>query len=153
VRGAQREPSVASGRFVRSGVADLVKGAFDEIFTLFADVVIDGGHRLDRAGGGAGEGELAIGDFTLVEDEWAVAQNDKAAVGELAAFVFVEIEDDFFVGEFVFGDFHRMVRVVGIGFVSLMNTRGVYERSCRDFLLLLSFRMATDISVICSVLE
>ncbi len=80
----------------------MVEGAFDELFALLADVVVDGGHRLDRAGGGAGEGELAIGDLALVEGEGTVAEDDKAAVREFAAFVFVEIEDHFFAIEFVF---------------------------------------------------
>jgi hypothetical protein len=90
---------------VSFGIADLFEGAFDELLALLADVVIDGGHRLDRAGGGSGEGELAVGHLALVEREWAVAEDDEAAVGELAAFVLMEIENDFSVGEFILSDF------------------------------------------------
>ena len=94
------------GEIVRSSVANLVEGAFNELFALLADVVIDGTHRLDGAGGWAGEGEFAIDHFALIEREGTVAEDHEAAVRELAGFVFVEIEDDFFVGEIVLGDFH-----------------------------------------------
>ena len=73
---------------------------------MLADAVIDGGHRLDRAGGRTGEREFAVSDFAGVEGKRAIAENDEAAVGKIAAFVFVEIEDDFFIGEIVFADFH-----------------------------------------------
>lgn len=87
------------GRLVSSGVADLLEGSFDELFALLADVVIDGAHRLNGAGSGAGEGEFAIGHFALVEREGPVTKDHETAIGELAGFVFVEIEDDFLVGK------------------------------------------------------
>lgn len=73
-----------SGWLVSTRVADLLKGAFDELLALLADVVIDGGHCLDRAGGRSGEGEFAVRHFALVQCERAVAQNDEATVGEMA---------------------------------------------------------------------
>jgi len=68
--------------------------------------MIDGGHRLDDAGGWAGKGELAVLDLALVQGEGRIPEDDKAAVGEFAGVVFVEIQDDFLVIEAVFGDFH-----------------------------------------------
>ena len=103
-----------SGWLVSTGVADALEGTFNELFALFADVVIDSGHRLDRACSRAGEGEFAIGDFALVEGEGAIAEDDEAAVGEFATFVFMEIENDFFVGKRVFGDFHLIILEVSI---------------------------------------
>lgn len=100
------------GGFVSSGVADLLEGPFDELFALLADVVIDGAHRLDRAGCRTGEGEFAIDHFALVERKSTVAEDHEAAVRELAAFIFVEIEDDFFIGEIVLGDFHLSLWVM-----------------------------------------
>lgn len=111
-----------SGWFVRTGIADLIEGSFDQVFSLFADVVIDGGHRLDRASGRSGECELAVDDLTLVQREWAVAENDKAAVGEGATFVFMEIKHDFFVGEGVFGNFHWGYRGNGFGWYLTAST-------------------------------
>jgi len=96
-----------SGRLVAARVADLLEGAFDEIAALVAEAVVDRGHRLHDAGGRPCKGELAVFHFALVERESAVAEHDKAAVGEFAAFVFVEIEHDFFVGELVFANFHE----------------------------------------------
>lgn len=90
-----------------SGVADLLEGSFDEVFPLFTDAVIDRGHGLNGACCRTSEGELAIRDFALVEGKCAVSENDKTAVGEGAAFVFMEIEYDFFVSKCVFGDFHK----------------------------------------------
>lgn len=95
-----------SGGLVSASVADLFEGAFDELFALLADVMIDGGHRLDGARGRAGESELAVGDLALVQGERAVTEDDEAAVGEMAGFVFVEIEDHFFVGKGILADFH-----------------------------------------------
>ena len=100
------------------GVADLVKGSFDELLSLVAEVVVDGGHGLNDTGSGAGKGELAVGDFAFVEGEGAVAEHDEGAIGEIAGFIFVEIEDDFFVGELVVADFLGIVLellVVGLG--------------------------------------
>lgn len=98
-----------SSRLVAARVADLLEGAFDEIAALFAEAVVDRGHRLHDAGGRACKGELAVFHFALVERECAVAEHDKAAVGEFAAFVFVEIKHDFFVGELVFANFHGLL--------------------------------------------
>jgi hypothetical protein len=97
---------LVSGGRVAAGVADLAEGAFDELFALIAEAVIDGGHGLDDTGGGACEGELAVGDFALVEGKGSIAEDDETAVGELAGVVFVEIKDDFFVGKLVVTDFH-----------------------------------------------
>lgn len=94
------------GRLVSTRVADLLEGAFDELFPLLADVVIDGAHRLNGAGSWAGEGEFAIDHFALIECEGTVAEDHEAAVRELAGVIFMEIEDDFFIGEIGFGDFH-----------------------------------------------
>lgn len=80
---------------------------------MLADVVVDGRHRLDGARGRTGEGELAIDDFALVHCERAVAEHDEATVGEGAAFIFVEIKDDFLIAERVFGDFHRILSDIG----------------------------------------
>jgi hypothetical protein len=88
-----------SGGFVDACVADAFEGALDELLPLLADVVIDGGHRLDRACGRSGEGELAVNHFALVERKRSVAKDHEAAVLELTGFVFMEIEDDFLVGE------------------------------------------------------
>ena len=66
-------PRPPLGRLVSTRVADLFEGAFDELFALLADVVIDGAHRLDGAGGWAGEGEFAIDHFALIERECPVA--------------------------------------------------------------------------------
>jgi hypothetical protein len=95
-----------SGWLVSTRVANLLKGALDELLALLADVVIDGGHCLDRAGGRSGEGEFAVRHFALVQCERAVAQNDEATVGEMAGFVFVEIKDYFLVGKCILGNFH-----------------------------------------------
>ena len=95
-----------SGRLVRACVTDLLERALDELLALFADIVIDGAHRLDGARGGPGEGELAVSDLALIQGEGSVAEDDETAVGEVAGFVFVEIEDDFFVREGIFADFH-----------------------------------------------
>ena len=97
---------------VGSGVTDLIEGSFDERFALLTNVVIDGGHRLDRAGGWTGEGELTIDDLALVQRERSVTKDDETAVGELASFVFVEIKHDFFVGKVVFRNFHWYVRLM-----------------------------------------
>ena len=82
-------------------------------FALIAEAVIDGGHGLDDAGGRAGEGEFAVFHFAFVQGEGAVAEHDEAAVGEFAGVVFVEIEDDFFVGELVVADFHMDFLEIG----------------------------------------
>lgn len=104
------------GRF--TAVADILESAFDEGFPLFADVVVDGGHRLDGASGRTGERKFAVDDLTLVHGKRAVAKYDETAVGEGTTFVFVEVEDDFLVAECVFGDFHR--NIVGtVDFVRL----------------------------------
>ena len=95
------------GRLVSTRVADLIEGAFDELFPLLADVVVDGAHRLDGASGRAGEGEFAVDHLALIERKSTVAEDHEAAVRELAGFIFVEIKDDFFIGEIVFGDLHR----------------------------------------------
>ena len=94
------------GRLVSTRVADLIEGAFDELFALLADVVVDGAHRLDGASGWTGEGEFAIDHLALIEGESTVAEDHETAIGELAGFIFVEIKDDFFIGEIVFGDLH-----------------------------------------------
>jgi len=96
-----------SGLLDLCALADGFEGSLNEVFPLFADAVIDRGHRLDGAGGRTGEGELAVGDLALIQGKRAVAEDDKLAVGEVAAVVFVEIEDDFFVIEIGFGDFHQ----------------------------------------------
>lgn len=95
-----------SGRLIGTCIPDLFEGAFDQLLPLLADVVIDGAHRLDRAGGWTGEGELAVDHLALVQREGSISKNHKAAVLEFTGFVFVEIEDYFFVREMVFGDFH-----------------------------------------------
>jgi hypothetical protein len=61
---------------------------------------------LNRAGGRTGEGEFAVGHLALIEGEWTVAKDNEAAIREIAGFVFMEIKDDFFVGECVFGNLH-----------------------------------------------
>ena len=94
------------GRLVSTRVADLFEGAFDELFPLLADVVIDGAHRLDGACGWAGKGEFAIDYLALIECKSTVAEDHEAAVSKLAGFIFMEIKDDFFIGEIVFGDLH-----------------------------------------------
>ena len=99
-------------RVVSSRVADLFEGAFNELFALLTDVVIDGAHRLNRAGCRAGEGEFTIHHFALVKCESTIAKNHKAAVGELAGFIFMEIEDDFFISEIALGDFHLWLWVL-----------------------------------------
>lgn len=93
-------------RLVSTGIADAFEGAFDQLFPLLADVVIDRRHRLNRAGGRTGEGEFAVGHLALIEGEWTVAKDNEAAIREIAGFVFMEIKDDFFVGECVFGNLH-----------------------------------------------
>ena len=100
------------GWLVSTRVADLFEGAFDELFPLLADVVIDGAHRLNGAGSRTGEGEFAIDHFALIEREGTVAEDHETAVRELAGFIFMEIEDDFFIGEIVFGDLHRRYWIV-----------------------------------------
>ena len=99
-------------RVVSSRVADLFEGAFNELFALLTDVVIDGAHRLNRAGCRAGEGEFTIHHFALVKCESTVAKNHEATVGELAGFIFMEIEDDFFISEIALGDFHLWLWVL-----------------------------------------
>jgi hypothetical protein len=94
-------PANESSWLVGSGVADLVEGSFNQLFALFANVMINGGHRLDRAGGRTGKGELTVSYFALVQREWPVSEDHEAAIGELAGFVFMEIEHDFFIGEIV----------------------------------------------------
>ena len=103
-----------SGGLVAAGAADLLKGSFDEVFALVTEAVVNGGHRLNRAGSRAGKGEFAVFDFALVQGEGPVAEHDKTAVGEFAGVVFVEIEDDFFVGELVVADFHMDFPWVGM---------------------------------------
>jgi hypothetical protein len=100
-----------SGGLVSAGVSDLIESALDELFALLTNVVIDGGHRLDGAGGRAGEGEFAVGHLALVQRERAVTQDDETAVREMAGFVFVEIKYDFFVGKGILADFHGCFRV------------------------------------------
>ena len=95
-----------SGRLVTAGVADAFEGSFDELLPLLADVVIDHAHRLDGACGGTGEGKFAVGHFALIQGEGPITENDKAAVGEVASFILVEIQDNFFVCESVFRNFH-----------------------------------------------
>ena len=73
---------------------------------MLADVVINSAHRLAGAGGRTGKGEFAVGDLTLVQSEWSVAEYNETAIGEMAGFVFVEIEDHFFVGKGILADFH-----------------------------------------------
>ncbi len=93
-------------RLVSTRVADALEGAFDQLFALFTDVVIDRGHCLNRTGSRTGKGEFAVGHFALVQCECAITENHEAAIGEAAGFVFVEIEDHFFVFKIVFADFH-----------------------------------------------
>ena len=100
------EEGLAGSALLVSGVADLIEGALDEVFSLIAQAVVDRGHRLDRAGGGAAEAELAVFHLTLVEGEGTVAQHDETAVGELTGVVLMEVEDDLLVGELVVADFH-----------------------------------------------
>jgi len=90
------------------GVADARKGPLDELLTLIAEAVIDRAHCLDRARRRASEGELAIHHLALIQHKWAIAKDHKAAVGEFTGFVLVEIKDNFFVRELVFGNFHGM---------------------------------------------
>lgn len=99
-------------RFLITGIADLVEGAFNQVFTLFTNIMIDRAHRLDRAGGWAGERELTIRYFTLVQCKCTVPENDKAAVCEIAGFIFVEVEDHFFVGKVILADFHEIISEV-----------------------------------------
>jgi hypothetical protein len=107
--------------WIGASVADLVEGAFDELFALIADLV-NGGHGFDDAGGRSCEGKLAVGYLALIQRERAIAKDHEAAVGEFAAIVLVEIEDDFFVGEFVIADFHR---------VSGWVLKFFFEKTCR----------------------
>lgn len=102
----------ALGRLVRTRIADLLEGSFDQVFALLAHFMINGGQRLNRAGRWPGKGEFAVGHLALVQRERAVAKDDEAAAVEGAAFVFMEIKDDFFVGEGVFGNFHRGIGVL-----------------------------------------
>lgn len=88
-------------------MTDAFKGSFDEVFPLFADIVIDRRHRLNGAGSRTCKVELAIYDFALVQGKRAVSEDDKFAVFKFAGLIFVEIEDDFFVGKVVFGNFHK----------------------------------------------
>ncbi len=90
------------GWLVRARVADLIKRAFDELFPLITDVVIDGAHRLNRAGSRPSKSEFAIRHFACVQSKRSIAKNDKATIGECAAFIFVEIEHDFFIVKIVF---------------------------------------------------
>ena len=92
--------------FVATRIADLIKSAFDECLALIAEVVINRGHCLDHAGSWTGEGEFAVFHFALVERKCAVAKDDETAIGEFTGFVFVEIEDDFFICKGIFNDFH-----------------------------------------------
>jgi hypothetical protein len=85
----------------------LLEGAFDEVFPLFADLV-DRGHRLNDTGGRSCESELAVFHLALVQSERSVTKNHEAAVFELAGVVFMEVEHDLLVGEFVVADFHLM---------------------------------------------
>ena len=71
--------------------------------------MIDRGQGLKRACGRAGEGKFAVSDLALVQGEGAVTEDHEATAVELAAFVFMEIEDHFFVGEFILGYFHLML--------------------------------------------
>ena len=96
-----------SAWIVRTRVTDLFECSFDEFLPLFSDVVVDGRHRLDRAGSGAGKGEFAVCDFTLVQCERAISQNYKAAICKRATFVLVEIKYYFFFGKIVFANFHQ----------------------------------------------
>ena len=66
---------------------------------MFAKIVVDHVHRLDRAGGRTGEGKFASGDFAIIQREGSITEDDEAAIGERAAFVFVEIENNFFLAE------------------------------------------------------
>ena len=95
-----------SGRFATARVADLIESALDEVLPLIADVV-DRGHRLNDTRGRTGEGEFTVRDLALVQRERSETKNHEAAVGELTGVVFVEIEDDFFVGELVVADLHE----------------------------------------------
>ena len=61
---------------------------------------------MDDACSRTGEGEFAVFHFALVEGECAITKHHEAAVGELAGVVFMEIEDDFFIGKLVIADFH-----------------------------------------------
>ena len=73
---------------------------------MLANIMVNGGHRLDRARSRAREGEFAIGHFALVKGERSVTEDDKTAVAEHTALILVEIEDDFFVSKFILGDLH-----------------------------------------------
>jgi hypothetical protein len=95
-------------RLIGTRIANAFKRAFDELFTLLSDVMIDGGHRLNRAGCWTREGEFAICDLALVQRKRPVPEYHETAVRKLATFVFMEIEYNFFVGELVFGDLHRV---------------------------------------------
>ena len=84
----------------------MVEGSFNEVLALFAEAMINGGHRLDDTGGRTCEGELTVFDLTFVQGKGTIAQHDETAVREVAGFIFVEVENDFFVGELVVADFH-----------------------------------------------
>ena len=114
IRGAETALHlVAAGlcRLVSGRVADLAEGALDELLALIPKAMIDGSHRLDHTGRGAGKSELAVLHLAFIQGEGTVAEHDKPAVGEIAGFIFVEIEDDFFIGERVIADFHRIEQV------------------------------------------
>ena len=107
-----------SSRFVGACVTNALEGAFDQLLPLFADVVIDRCHRLNRAGGRSGEGEFAIHHLALVQCERAIAKDNKPAVGKYAGFVLMEIKDDFFIFKLIFGDFHLVCEVIRVSGVS-----------------------------------
>jgi hypothetical protein len=99
-----------SGWFISARVADLFESAFDQLFALLADVMINGSHRLNGASRWTSESEFAIGHFALIKRKWTISEDDEAAIGEFAAFVFMEIEDNFFVCKCIFADFHLIIR-------------------------------------------
>ena len=122
--------------FAASRITNLFECAFDELFTLIAKAVINGGHGLDDTGSGTSERKLAVFHFALIEGEGSVTKHHESAVGEFTGVVFMEVQDDFFIGELVIADFHRdssMGGFYGIG-LSFENERRIIQcglvRSC-----------------------
>lgn len=93
-------------RLIADRIADLIKSAFDKLFTLLADVMVNCGHCLNRTRSRTRESKFAVDHFTLVKSKGSVAKDNKTTISELAAFVFVEIKDDFFISERIFYNFH-----------------------------------------------
>ena len=87
----------------------MLEGAFDQLFALVADFV-NVCHCLDDAGCGTGEGEFTFLHFALIQGERTVSKHHEAALFEFALFIFVEIEDDFFIRKLVITDFYLSFR-------------------------------------------